>query len=170
MRAIVLAYVAAVPPKRKPPLRPLAAAAISRASSSATRAPARASQSAVAAPVMPPPITTVSAVRSARSGAAPRGAGACVSRSACQCEMLPITAPLAPAGRYDLLGGSGPIHDGPLDLFDGLGDMNAPWACFRAVEDSAAAPHAGAVPQDFQSLPPAATAAIAYEAVSPPHP
>src|SRR5581483_652869 len=51
---------AAPPRSAKPPLRPLAPPAISRASCSRTRAPASARARAAAQPVMPPPTTTTS--------------------------------------------------------------------------------------------------------------
>src|SRR6266487_6031355 len=57
---MVIVYDAVVPSEINPPLRPLAPAAILRASNTLTFIPARASQSATAVPVMPAPITATS--------------------------------------------------------------------------------------------------------------
>ena len=53
-------YGAAPPRSAKPPFRPLAPPAISRASYNRTRKPASASASAQEQPVMPPPTTATS--------------------------------------------------------------------------------------------------------------
>src|SRR6266487_2196268 len=57
---MVVAYDEVVPSEINPPSRPLAPAAILRASNNLTRTPARANQSAVAVPVIPAPITATS--------------------------------------------------------------------------------------------------------------
>ena len=43
-------------------------------------------------------------------------------------------------------------QDGPLHLFDGLGDLDAAGAGVGAVERRAAPPHAGALVQDVETL------------------
>src|SRR5579884_761241 len=62
------AYASVVPVARKPPLRPLAAAATLRASNMQTSAPSLASQSAAAVPVTPAPMMAISVCRLPRSG------------------------------------------------------------------------------------------------------
>src|SRR3954447_24916435 len=87
-----MSYAGAPPRKAKPPLRPLAPPAISRASNSRTRLPASASLSAQAQPVTPPPTTATSTGPADRSAGAARGERG----SASQYELISMSAILAP--------------------------------------------------------------------------
>src|SRR5262249_20613796 len=95
----VTSYGAAPPRSAKPPLRPLAPPAISRASWTRTRTPARASVRAAEHPVTPAPTTTTSGGPS--SGAArvgPRGSASQydVGTGRCYWGTLFGVAPAAP--------------------------------------------------------------------------
>src|SRR5690242_3171311 len=57
------------------------------------------------------------------------------------------------------------VHDGALDLLDGVGDGDAARTGLGAVEDRAATPDAGAVAEDLEPLGAAAVAAVEDEAV-----
>src|SRR5581483_11401731 len=85
---MALAYMRVVPSAIKPPLRPLAAAAILRASSTRVWTPARASQSAAAAPVMPAPITAMSVSCTSCNGSRLAYDEFEARKSACQKDVL----------------------------------------------------------------------------------
>src|SRR5918999_189533 len=57
-------------------------------------------------------------------------------------------------------------HHAPLDLLDGLGDLDAPGAGLGAVEGGPAPEHPGLLAQDLEALPSALVAGVEDEAVS----
>src|SRR5262249_25629757 len=92
---------------------------------------------------------------SAKIGVSTRAASGGVTS---QCQTVAAERLLRAAARSDLL-----EEERALDVLDVLSHGNIARACFRAVEDGAAAPHAGLRVQDAQSLGCALVAAVVNE-------